>query len=85
MITFERFTLDNGLTVIFHREKTTPLVVVNTLFDVGARDAASMIVSIFSCATFSPFIAFVAYLQFNLSNNSSNSLFFVESALTVRL
>lgn len=38
MITFERFTLDNGLTVIFHREKTTPMAVVNTLFDVGARD-----------------------------------------------
>ena len=38
MIKFERFTLDNGLTVIFHREKTTPLTVINTLFDVGARD-----------------------------------------------
>ncbi|MFN5879200.1 MAG: M16 family metallopeptidase [Flavobacteriales bacterium] len=38
MITFERFKLDNGLTVLFHKDPTTPLAVVNTLFDVGARD-----------------------------------------------
>jgi zinc protease len=38
MIQFERFTLENGLKVIFHKDITTPLVVVNTLFDVGARD-----------------------------------------------
>lgn len=38
MIQFERFTLNNGLRVIFHKDETTPLVVVNTLYDVGARD-----------------------------------------------
>jgi predicted Zn-dependent peptidase len=38
MIHFERFTLDNGLTVLFHKDETTPMAVVNTLYDVGARD-----------------------------------------------
>jgi predicted Zn-dependent peptidase len=38
MIHFERFTLQNGLRVIFHKDVTTPLAVVNTLYDVGARD-----------------------------------------------
>ncbi len=38
MIKFERFTLPNGLRVIFHHDPTTPLAVVNTLYDVGARD-----------------------------------------------
>ncbi|MCE2682803.1 MAG: insulinase family protein [Cryomorphaceae bacterium] len=38
MIHFERFTLPNGLTVLFHKDVTTPLAVVNTLYDVGARD-----------------------------------------------
>jgi zinc protease len=38
MIEFERFSLQNGLKVIFHKDKTTPLAVVNTLYDVGARD-----------------------------------------------
>lgn len=38
MIEFENFTLENGLRVILHHDKTTPLVVVNTIYDVGARD-----------------------------------------------
>jgi zinc protease len=38
MITFERYTLENGLKVLIHQDKTTPMVVVNTLYDVGARD-----------------------------------------------
>jgi len=38
MIEFEQFTLDNGLKVIFHEDRTTPLAVVNVLYDVGARD-----------------------------------------------
>lgn len=38
MIEFERFTLPNGLRVIFHKDVTTPMAVVNTLYDVGARD-----------------------------------------------
>lgn len=38
MIEFERFTLENGLRVLFHQDTTTPLAVVNMLYDVGARD-----------------------------------------------
>ncbi len=38
MIQFERFTLDNGLRVIVHTDKSTPMAVMNILFDVGARD-----------------------------------------------
>ncbi len=38
MIKFERFSLSNGLKVIFHKDPTTPMAVVNTIYDVGARD-----------------------------------------------
>jgi predicted Zn-dependent peptidase len=38
MIKFDRFKLKNGLTVLFHKDVTTPLAVVNMLYDVGARD-----------------------------------------------
>jgi len=38
MIEFERYTLKNGLKVLLHYDKATPMVVVNTLYDVGARD-----------------------------------------------
>lgn len=38
MVQFERFTLQNGLKVIVHRDTTTPMVAVNVLYDVGARD-----------------------------------------------
>jgi zinc protease len=38
MLDFERFTLDNGLRVILHKDTTTPMVAVNVLYDVGARD-----------------------------------------------
>ena len=38
MVSFERYKLKNGLTVLLHQDKTTPMVVVNTLYDVGARD-----------------------------------------------
>lgn len=38
MLSFERFTLSNGLRVIAHRDTTTPMVAVNVLYDVGARD-----------------------------------------------
>ncbi len=35
---FERFILDNGLRVLLHQDATTPMVAVNVLYDVGARD-----------------------------------------------
>lgn len=38
MIEFDKFTLDNGLRVLFHEDKSTPMVVVNVIYDVGARD-----------------------------------------------
>ncbi len=38
MINFERHILRNGLKILFHQDKTTPLVAVNVLYDVGARD-----------------------------------------------
>ena len=41
MINFERFELDNGLKVIVHQDKSTPIVAFNLLYDVGARDEDS--------------------------------------------
>jgi len=38
MIGYKRFTLDNGLRVIVHEDKSTPLVAMNILYDVGSRD-----------------------------------------------
>lgn len=38
MVNFERFTLDNGLRVIVHRDTSTPMAVVNVMYDVGAKD-----------------------------------------------
>lgn len=38
MVNFERFKLDNGLTVLIHEDHATPMAVLNVLYDVGARD-----------------------------------------------
>ncbi|WCT14733.1 M16 family metallopeptidase [Mucilaginibacter jinjuensis] len=38
MVKFNRFTLSNGLRVLVHEDNTTPMAVVNILYDVGARD-----------------------------------------------
>ena len=38
MIQFEKFTLSNGLRVIVHRDLSTPMAVMNIMYDVGARD-----------------------------------------------
>lgn len=38
MLQFERFTLENGLRVLVHVDKATPMVAMNILYDVGARD-----------------------------------------------
>ncbi len=40
MISFDRFKLDNGLQVLVHHDNTTPIVAVNILYRVGARDEA---------------------------------------------
>jgi zinc protease len=38
MIQFEKFELSNGLRVIVHEDPSTPMAVVNVLYDVGAKD-----------------------------------------------
>src|ERR1700712_3818838 len=38
MVDFNRFTLANGLRVLVHEDDTTPMSVLNILYDVGARD-----------------------------------------------
>ena len=38
MIHFEKYQLDNGLKVILHVDKNTPLVAVNVAYNVGSRD-----------------------------------------------
>lgn len=38
MIRFERFVLPNGLRVIVHQDTSTPMAVMNIMYDVGARD-----------------------------------------------
>jgi len=38
MLKFEKFILANGLKVIVHEDNTTPLVAMNILYNVGARD-----------------------------------------------
>lgn len=38
MIQFERFVLANGLRVIVHQDTSTPMTVMNIMYDVGARD-----------------------------------------------
>lgn len=38
MIQFEKFTLSNGLRVLVHEDNSTPMAVVNIMYDVGAKD-----------------------------------------------
>ena len=38
MIDFDRFTLENGLRVIVHQDRSTPIAAFNLLYDVGAKD-----------------------------------------------
>ncbi len=38
MIKFDKFSLENGLRVIVHHDPSTPIVAVNTLYNVGSRD-----------------------------------------------
>jgi zinc protease len=41
MITYQRFELSNGLRVLLHEDTSTPLVALNILYQVGARDEDS--------------------------------------------
>jgi len=38
MIKFDKFTLDNGLRVIVHKDDTSPIVAFNITYNVGAKD-----------------------------------------------
>ncbi|MEP6615313.1 MAG: pitrilysin family protein [Ginsengibacter sp.] len=38
MIHFEKFVLANGMRVIVHEDKSTPMVVLDVMYDVGSRD-----------------------------------------------
>ncbi|MBC7589322.1 MAG: insulinase family protein [Chitinophagaceae bacterium] len=38
MINYNRFVLDNGLRVLVHEDHSTPMAVVNLLYDVGSKD-----------------------------------------------
>lgn len=38
MIKFEKYTLNNGLRVLVHQDKSTPMAAVNITYDVGSRD-----------------------------------------------
>jgi zinc protease len=38
MIQFEKFTLSNGLRVVVHEDHSTPMAVVNVMYDVGSKD-----------------------------------------------
>lgn len=38
MIDFERFELKNGLKVIVHKDRSTPLACINIIYNVGSRD-----------------------------------------------
>ena len=38
MITYQRFVLDNGLRFLVHEDDSTPMVAMNVLYNVGAKD-----------------------------------------------
>ena len=38
MINYKKFILENGLRVLVHEDKSSPLVAINILYDVGSRD-----------------------------------------------
>lgn len=38
MVDYSRFTLENGLRILVHEDRSTPLVTMNILYDVGSRD-----------------------------------------------
>jgi predicted Zn-dependent peptidase len=38
MMNFERFVLSNGLRILVHEDHSTPMAVMNVMYDVGSRD-----------------------------------------------
>lgn len=41
MIEFDKTTLDNGLKIIVHQDKSTPIVAMNIIYKVGSRDESA--------------------------------------------
>ncbi|MBA2328840.1 MAG: M16 family metallopeptidase [Chitinophagaceae bacterium] len=41
MVQFEKFELSNGLRVLVHQDTSTPMAVVNVMYDVGSKDEDS--------------------------------------------
>ena len=37
-VEFEEYTLDNGLHVVLHQDKSAPVVVTSVMYHVGAKD-----------------------------------------------
>lgn len=38
MLKIEKFTLDNGLRIVHYQDTTSPMVIINTLYNVGSKD-----------------------------------------------
>ena len=65
-IPYERFTLDNGLTVIVHTDRKAPVVAVSVWYDVGSKDEP---------AGSTGFAHLFEHLMFNGSENAPGDIF----------
>jgi predicted Zn-dependent peptidase len=65
-IPYERFTLDNGLTVIVHTDRKAPVVALSVWYDVGSKDEP---------AGSTGFAHLFEHLMFNGSENASGDYF----------
>lgn len=71
MIDYKHFTLDNGLKVYVHEDHTTPVAVLNLLYNVGSRDEQ---------AEKTGFAHLFEHLMFGGSKNIENYDEFVQNA-----
>ncbi|MEQ1687668.1 MAG: pitrilysin family protein [Sphingopyxis sp.] len=65
-IPFERFTLDNGLTVVVHTDRKAPVVAVSVWYDVGSKDEPDGSTG---------FAHLFEHLMFNGSENANGDFF----------
>ncbi|MEQ1509846.1 MAG: pitrilysin family protein [Sphingopyxis sp.] len=65
-IPYERFTLDNGLTVVVHTDRKAPVVAVSVWYDVGSKDEP---------VGSTGFAHLFEHLMFNGSENASGDFF----------
>ena len=65
-IPFERFTLDNGLTLLVHEDRKAPIVTVNIWYHVGSKDERPGITG---------FAHLFEHLMFNGSENYNDEWF----------